>query len=78
VPAAPPTTAAPTTTAVRDDGATSTTAAVVELHASPARQLGGAGTTGKGRHAPAAIGALLVAIVAFGIARHYRRATTTD
>jgi hypothetical protein len=80
-PAPTPTTAAPTaapSTTAAHDHATSTTAEVIELHASPAGQLGGAGTTGNGRRVPAVIGALLVAIIAFGIAGQYRRATTTD
>jgi hypothetical protein len=81
VPAAAPTTAAPTaapSTTAPDEHATSTTAELVELHASPAGQLGGIGTTENRRRGPAVIGALLVAVVAFGIAGQYRRATTTD
>jgi hypothetical protein len=80
-PATVPTTAAPTapsTVAARADQATSTTAELVELHASPARQLGSVDSTGNGRRRPAVIGALLVALVAFGVAGQYRRATTTD
>jgi hypothetical protein len=83
VPAAVPTTVIPTTvpttapvtTAPAGERVTSTTAELVRLHASPAGQLGRAPATDDGRRVMAAAGALLVAMAAFGVARHHRRAT---
>jgi hypothetical protein len=69
-------TTAPSTTAHDDDvRATSTTAELVRLHANPAGQVGDVTRARDSRRGPAAVGAVLVAVLACGLARRYRRAT---